>query len=324
MTTTPPIDNTAAAPGQSWHALRITVPAAQSDAVTALLWTLPISGVEERATAEVPGSPVQLIAGVEPREGAAAEAGLREALTTLWQAQGLSEPFLLEREAQALAPEPSAEGWRETLSTLVVSPRLVVVPSWLKHTRIGQEQVVRIDPGDAFGDGRHETTRACLRAIDGLMAGIPGTLTRLKRPVTVLDVGTGTGVLLLAALKLGAQSGLGLEIDEQAAATALENRDRNRMQRRARISLAPLEEEASQYSLVIANILTQRLIALKSALTARVKPGGTLLLSGIVWEQADEVAQAFAPAGFQCRARFEEGGWVALVLQAGESARTPA
>lgn len=310
---------------ESWYELRVQTPDALKEALTDFLWRLPITGVEERALAELPAvlpetsvERSMLVAWLPPPDAEQAQAELTSWVEALRQSPDtgpLAHFISWEGDLMDLEPTTSAQSWRESLTALNVSPRLVITPAWLKHTRVGREQVVRIDPGEAFGDGRHETTRACLTAVDALFSGPWEGIPRLSKKTTVLDVGTGTGVLLLACLKLGAASGLGLEIDEEAAAVALENRDRNRLQRRARISLAPLEDVNERYELVIANILTQRVLEMRPQLLAHLKPGGVLMLSGIVWEQAPQVIAAYESEALRFKGRVEEGGWVALVFQ---------
>lgn len=299
-----------------WVELKVETPLELSEAVNALLWELPVEGVQETSAS----SPehIGFVAFLAGEEHHATLSGLRTRLEQLSAERPHLSPVTLVAQPHVLEEPPTAQEWRASLEIQHIGARLVLVPVGQKYTRAEHEVVIKLEPGEAFGDGRHETTRACLRAIDALLGGTEspekGSIKPLKGEVSVLDVGTGSGVLLLAALKLGARKAVGLEIDETAAATALENRDRNQMQRRARISLAPLEEQDGLYRLVIANILTQRVLALKQALVARLAQEGALVLSGIVEEQAEEVKSAFEGLGLSLEAHFHEGGWVALVF----------
>lgn len=299
-----------------WVELRVETPLDLSEAVNALLWELPVEGVQE--TPASASDRIAFVAFLPGEEQRTTLTSLRSKLDALSQSMPHLPPVTLVAQPHVLEPAPNAQEWRASLEIQHIGPRLVLVPVGQKYARAEHEVVVKLEPDDAFGDGRHETTRACLRAIDGLLGGQSapekGQVRPLKGEVSVLDVGTGSGVLLLAALKLGARKAVGLEIDEAAAATALENRDRNQLQQRARISLAPLEEQEGIYRLVLANILTQRVLSFKHALVARLAQEGALVLSGIVEEQAAEVIAAYEGLGLVLDAQYQEGGWLALVF----------
>ncbi|GHU04254.1 ribosomal protein L11 methyltransferase [Betaproteobacteria bacterium] len=162
-----------------------------------------------------------------------------------------------------------------------VSGRLWIVPSW--HTAPDPEATVLVlDPGMAFGTGSHPTTRLCLEWLE-----------RAVTPdVSVLDYGCGSGILGIAAARLGATQVLGVDIDPQAVTAARNNAGRNGVKARFDDSVARID---GQFDLVVANILSNPLKALAPAICAHVRPGGQLALSGILAAQAEELIAAYAP-----------------------------
>jgi len=183
-----------------------------------------------------------------------------------------------------------------------VTPEFWIVPTW--HEPPAQaKQVIRLDPGLAFGTGTHPTTRMCLRWI--ARQGLQGQ--------RVLDYGCGSGILAIAAKLLGAARVTGTDIDPQALVASRANAAQNGV---AASFVAPDDLPSGTYDVVIANILANPLIVLAPALAQRVAPAGTLLLSGVLEGQAEEVAAAYAP-WFRIRPWRRDEGWLALVGQRG-------
>lgn len=189
-----------------------------------------------------------------------------------------------------------------------VSQRLWVVPSW--HELPDPAAInLRLDPGLAFGTGSHPTTRLCLAWLDA----------NLLTGERVLDYGCGSGILAIAALKLGAREVIGIDIDPNAIAASLANAQMNdcdpgRLQFSTEFSLSnESEAETGRFpiTIVVANILANPLIVLAPILTHALQPGGRIALSGILEAQADEVLQAYAP-WFSMQISASEQGWVLL------------
>jgi ribosomal protein L11 methyltransferase len=178
-----------------------------------------------------------------------------------------------------------------------VSERLWIVPSW--HEAPDPNALVLVlDPGMAFGTGSHPTTRLCLEWLERTVT--PG--------VSLLDYGCGSGILAIAAAKLGAAEVLGVDIDLQAVTAARNNAERNTVSARFDDSARPL---AGQFDIVVANILANPLKALAPAITAHVRRGGRLALSGILLEQAEDLIAIYAPYLPLSIADSREG-WVCL------------
>ena len=178
-----------------------------------------------------------------------------------------------------------------------VSGRLWIVPSW--HTAPDPDAIVLVlDPGMAFGTGSHPTTRLCLEWLERTVT--PG--------VSVLDYGCGSGILAIAAARLGATDVLGVDIDPQAVTAARNNAERNGVDVRFDDSAAEIR---GQFDLVVANILSNPLKALAPAICSHVRPGGRLALSGILAAQAEELIAAYAPWIPLAVADTREG-WVCL------------
>lgn len=162
-----------------------------------------------------------------------------------------------------------------------VSARLWIVPSW--HEAPDPQAIVLVlDPGMAFGTGSHPTTRLCLEWLERCV--LPG--------MSVLDYGCGSGILAIAAARLGATEVVGVDIDPQAVTSARNNAESNRVSARFQDSARPL---TGQFDRVVANILANPLKVLAPAISAHVRPGGGLALSGILVEQADDLIAAYAP-----------------------------
>ncbi|MDP2834619.1 MAG: 50S ribosomal protein L11 methyltransferase [Pseudomonadota bacterium] len=182
-----------------------------------------------------------------------------------------------------------------------ISQRLWIVPSW--HVAPDPEAITLVlDPGLAFGTGSHPTTRLCLQWLEAKLQG-----GECGKP-SVLDYGCGSGILAIAAVKLGAGTVVGVDVDSQAVTSSRDNAERNQVQASFHL---PDTAPTGQFDVLVANILTNPLKALLPLLAARVKSGGRIALSGILAEQAEEVMALYGQA-FTMRQWKEEEGWVCL------------
>jgi ribosomal protein L11 methyltransferase len=206
-----------------------------------------------------------------------------------------------------------AEAWKAHFPVLRVGHRLVIRPTWRRHRRQPDDVVLALDPGMAFGTGLHPTTRLCLAGVEAI--GDRGLLDGAR----VLDVGCGSGILAIAAAKLGAAEILGVDTDPIAIESTDANADRNgvgggkrgrRSVVRARIGSLPTGEPP--FDVVVANLIAGLLVTLAQQLRDELRSGGVLLASGIFIDREPDVRAAFATAGLDVRNRTVEGEWVAL------------
>lgn len=209
-----------------------------------------------------------------------------------------------------------ANAWKAHFPVLRIGRRIVIRPTWRRHRRLPDDVVLALDPGMAFGTGLHPTTRLCLAALEslsdrGLLAGGGAD----GGPARVLDVGSGSGILSIAAARLGAREVLAVDVDPIAVDASATNARRNRLARviRAREGSAPSGE--GPFDIVLANLIASLLISLADGLVADLRPGGTLLASGIFENREADVAAAFRARGLEIADRRAEGDWVAMEVR---------
>jgi ribosomal protein L11 methyltransferase len=209
-----------------------------------------------------------------------------------------------------------ANAWKAHFPVLRIGRRIVIRPTWRRHRRQPDDIVLALDPGMAFGTGLHPTTRLCLAALESL--GDRGMLAGGAPdggPARVLDVGCGSGILAIAAAKLGAREVLAVDVDPIAVEASAANARRNRLARviRAREGSAPSGE--GPFDVVLANLIASLLVTLADGLVADLRPGGTLLASGIFENREADVVAAFEARGLAVTGRRTEGEWIALEVR---------
>ena len=261
--------------------------------------------VEEGLGARIdPNRPATIRAYVPARDaadGARAAARVAEDLGHL-QAFGLRHIGQL--RTREVAEADWAESWKEHFHVLHLGRRIVVKPSWRRHRREGDGVVIDLDPGMAFGTGLHPTTRLCLEAIESRADRSP-----LGR---TLDVGCGSGILSIAAVKLGATRVLGLDIDPIAIEATEANARHNRVGKRIRASEGSVPTGEGPFDTVLANLIAGILVELAPHLAGELVRGGTLIASGIFIDREAGVREAFDAAGLDVVNRWHESDWVAL------------
>jgi len=205
--------------------------------------------------------------------------------------------------------------WKQFYAPIVFGDgALLLRPSWLARRDGDPALELVLDPGRAFGTGQHETTRLCIDVLVELAAA--------GRDVRrVLDLGCGSGILALAAARLfPAAAIVAADNDPDATATAAENAAINALEPRLELRTGTVREIDGTHDLVLANIRPSVLIPIAGDLAARVARGGLLVLSGILGEEADEVAAAYLAAGLRQQPRRDLGEWCALLFAAGDPA----
>ena len=279
------------------YALTLDVPESDADDLAALLLGEGAAGAEVRdaSVLPMPGAPrpppgrahvVAFFAARDEAEAAAAAVGVQGSVAEL-------------------ADQDWGERWKEGLAPFAVG-RVFIRFSWSAAAPPPGAVEVVLDPGMAFGTGTHPTTALCLAGLDALLAAAPGA--------DVLDVGTGSGLLAIAARKLGAGRVAATENDPIALRVAEENAQRNGVA--LELHLAPPSAVPGTFPVVVANILANTLVELAPQISARLAPGGTLLLSGILAGQEEEVRSAYVAQGLTPAPARErhEGDWRLLAL----------
>ncbi len=271
-----------------------------AERATAEAWAAGADGLEERAG----GEGVVLIVYVASQHVGA----VLRALSPL-EAEGMRVG-----PSEVLEAEDWREGWKAGLRAIVISPRLVVRPSFVGHVLgAGQRELV-IDPGQAFGTGGHASTELALQWIDELT-------NESACPARVLDVGTGTGVLAMAAVLLGADSAVAFDLDREAAREAANWAARNRLADRLRLFAGPLEAlRAPAFDLVLVNLLRREMLPMAPGIADAVASGGCAILSGLLASDREVVVDAFSRLGLlpsQQRSLRDEGGddWISLAMK---------
>ncbi len=197
------------------------------------------------------------------------------------------------------------ESWKENFQVVRIGQRFVIKPSWRTHEPQPHDLIIEIDPGAAFGTGLHATTQLCLTILEQL----PLTDTDL------FDVGTGTGILAIAARRLGARTIRAVDVDDIAVRVAAENLARNGVTTHLETAVGSAQDNGGrQWSLVIANILAHILIDLMPDLRAALAPNGRLILSGLITEQEPEMVATLKAHGLTIQERHTQEDWVALVV----------
>ncbi len=294
-----------------WIEFSFPVPAGEIDLISDALYAIDCVGVnvEERTldTFTVPDPEEDIPASydikayfLEPDDSAALAheifLHLRPSLPDLLPAQIQLKP---------VRQEDWAEGWKQHFSAIRFGPRLVIKPTWESWQQKGYEAIVSLDPGMAFGTGSHETTRLCLQALADQFEEEPG-------PASVLDVGTGSGILAISAALLGASQVIGCEIDTEACRVATENVLMNNVADTVKITDQLLDDIEGRYDLVIANIMAEENVRLAAQLVSRLADHSTLILSGILKEKDAFVCDGFSAYNLPEPVIHYDGDWCCI------------
>lgn len=302
------------APSGQWLELAVEADAEAVEAVSEILARVAPGGtsvepgfdlIDDGLGARIdPTRPATIRAHVPARDLAAAE----RAAAIVWEALGHLQAFGLrpigELRTRLVDEADWAEAWKEHFHVLRIGRRLVIKPSWRRHARAGDEVVIDLDPGMAFGTGLHPTTRLCLLAMEERAE--EGPLGR------ALDVGCGSGILSIAAVKLGATRAVGVDIDPIAIEATIANARHNRVGKRVRARDGSIPSDEGPFDTVLANLIAGVLIEHATTLADELVPGGTLIASGIFIDREPDVRAALEGAGFRIMKRYRETDWVAL------------
>jgi ribosomal protein L11 methyltransferase len=262
-----------------------------------------------------PGGSAVLKAWLPAIERVAAEVAIDTVRRDLGHLQAFGLRPIGELEVRPVHEEEWATAWKSHFPVLRIGRRLVIRPTWRRHRAAGDDVVLALDPGMAFGTGLHPTTRLCLAGIERWAD--EGLLDDAR----VLDVGCGSGILAIAAARFGARSVHGVDTDPIAVDATLANARRNRVARRVSAARGSVPIASGRgapqgpFDLVLANLIASLLTDLAEPLAGSVAPGGRMLASGIFIDREAQVADAFAAAGLRSVRRDQEGDWVLLDVE---------
>jgi ribosomal protein L11 methyltransferase len=312
-----------AGPG-AWLELSVAADIEAVEAVSEILGRVAAGGTSVEPAFELtdeglgarvdPTKPAIVRAYLPARDALASSRAVAEATDALGHLQAFGLRPIGELTTRIVHEADWAEAWKAHFPVLRVGRRLVIRPTWRRHRRQPDDVVLALDPGMAFGTGLHPTTRLCLAGVEeiadrGLIDG-----------ARVLDVGCGSGILAIAAAKLGASEILGVDTDPIAIEATDANAARNevgggsrrgrRSVVRARVGSLPSGEPP--FDVVLANLIAGLLVTLASQLHDEVRSGGVVLASGIFIDREPDVRSAFESVGLEVRGRTWEGEWVAL------------
>ena len=210
---------------------------------------------------------------------------------------------------KTFAEEDWAENWKKSFKPFRLGQHMVIKPGWSEYETQPDDKIIEIDPGMAFGTGTHETTGMCVELVEKYV----------KPGMTAIDVGTGTGILAIAAAHMGAEDVLATDIDRVAVRVAAENIRINGYEGKIRCMAGDLlENVAEQADIVIANIIADVIIMMAAPVKAHIKDGGMFICSGISKERRDDVLDALNDAKYKVLDVCEKGGWCAIAAEKGE------
>ncbi|MDE5771792.1 MAG: 50S ribosomal protein L11 methyltransferase [Ruminococcus sp.] len=216
----------------------------------------------------------------------------------------------LEAELSSIREEDWANNWKQYFKPINVGEKLVIKPSWEEYSGDGSRKILEIDPASSFGTGQHHTTRLCLELLEKSLNGGD----------RILDMGCGSGILSIGAVLLGAENAVAVDIDENAAATAAENAEKNHIPSEKYTTYFGniLSDEKladridAKYDIITANIVADVLIAMKDYFVRYITDNGILIVSGIITERMDEVIEAIETVGFEKLEINTKEGWAAV------------
>ena len=303
-------------PKQNWLEVSLSVDGELAESVADVLARFAPNGVMteqgikfvDDEDAGTPSGPITVRAYLEVNDQLEeTRQKLEESLYFLGMIQPVPAPVY-----KQIADQNWMEAWKQHYKPILIGRRLLILPAWLDSPE-PERIAIKIDPGMAFGTGTHPTTQLCLELMEVHTDHHPLS--------TVIDVGCGSGILSIAALKLGAKKALGVDIDAESVTNSRENADTNGVGEELILGQGSVAEVlAGQFPfqsapLVVANILAPVIVRLFAAgLSDLVEPGGAVILSGILFEQEQNVIEAAQAKGLVLTDRRQIGDWVALLM----------
>jgi ribosomal protein L11 methyltransferase len=260
-----------------------------------------------------PTKPAIVRAYLPGRDRAVVEAAISDAATALGHLQAFGLRPIGELQTRLVREEDWAEAWKSHFPVLRIGRRIVIRPTWRRHHKLPGDVVLSLDPGMAFGTGLHPTTRLCLAALETLAdEGLLAHGGARNGAARVIDVGCGSGILAIAAGKLGAGELLGVDTDPIAVESTTANARLNGQSRRLRVRQGSAPSGEGPFDIVLANLIASLLVLLARPLRDELAPDGRILASGIFRDREGDVRAAFEAANLTVARRWAEEDWVAL------------
>jgi ribosomal protein L11 methyltransferase len=288
----------------TWVEVRVKVKSETVEAVSEVFSRYVHQGVAIETAPEDEGNDRVVVRGYIAKDERlwSTKRSLEEAL---WHLQQI-DPSIPSPTFEEIEEEDWSEAWKAHMDVFRVGERTVIQPSWRPYKPQADDVVIVLDPGMAFGSGLHPTTQMCLTAVEDLVE--PG--------MDVLDLGTGSGILSIAAAKLGADRVLAVDNDPVAVRVARKNAAQNGVDERVYVVEGSLEDVDDQYDVVLVNILARVIEGmLEEGLARSVRPDGHVILAGIVEDQEQDVASALEPNGLSVVRRMQIDDWVGLIAK---------
>jgi ribosomal protein L11 methyltransferase len=278
----------------SYKKFSITAEPFNAELISGLLWTLEIEGVnEEQDKVEV---------FISEKKKISAE--IIHSLLKQLVKQKLINSFNVEEET--IQNKNWNREWEKNLHVIEVTDKIVIKPSAKEYKRKKDQVVIEINPKMSFGTGEHQTTKLMLQALEK----------HIKNGMKILDVGTGTGIIAIAAVKLGASSALGIDNDEWSILNASENCMINKVNSEVKILLTDINGvDNKDFDLIAANIQKNILIDISEELAKRIKKNGILILSGLLAEDEQDILSKYREPGFKLHEILKMDEWIAVVFQ---------
>jgi len=259
-----------------------------------------------------PSRPAVVRAYLPMTDAAAADRAVDEVTQALGHLQAFGLRPIGDLRTRIVDESDWADAWKAHFPVLRVGRRIVIRPTWREHEAGADDVVLALDPGMAFGTGLHPTTRLCLAVLEAVSA---------RRPLgRTLDIGCGSGILSVAAARLGATDVLAVDLDPIAIEATEANASRNEVGSTVRARPGSVPTGAGPFDVIVANLIASLLVDLADSIAAELAPGGTLVASGIFRDREAEVAGAFEARGLAVVGRMAEDDWAAIELAAPGSA----
>ncbi len=224
-----------------------------------------------------------------------------------WNSLGISKENLgsWNLTITEIQDEQWAHSWKKYWHPMKISEKIVICPSWEEYELKENEIKIELDPGSAFGTGTHPTTRLCVNAMEKY----------LNKDDSIADVGSGSGILSIAGLKLGAKSVIGVDNDPSVINVSIENAQKNELKDKTTFYEGSAKDIKGQYDLIVSNILAHVLIDIMDDLKALMHDDSNLILSGIISEKAEDVIQKLQECGLKHIETLTEDNWVAIIAE---------